>query len=325
MVNFEKAVIFSFNGKDQEKAHLLEHCLGAYFLDHDLPLYKMRMHSLGVCALFDNKVPKFPTVSDLEPYIENQKRRLSIELLTGLNVRDRLIERIHQLHSETFDDAITKIEGILKWGNQEVLKDFERIYKTKVEATDVTATLPKVSTNTGFETTKHKIRVPKLDPRLDIAEVTVRVPNNFEVFCWWVDMYYSRAERNMKRLETLSDLAHGFFFSATTFPEGYHYFSHSPITRAGQGQRAIDALLDILKNTKLGSRSSFNRGRESAIERVRKNWKKNKLTNHLITELLLWRHILKPEDFESLDYQRRLDLHQEILSNPDNIYILTDF
>jgi len=324
MVNLKKAVIFSFNGKDQEKAHLLEHCLGAYFLNHRLPLHKMRVHSLGVCALFDDEVPKFPTVSDLEPYIENQKKRMNVELLTTLDARDLPIERMHQLHSETFDDAITKIESILEWDNQEILKDFERIYKTKVEATDLTATLPKVSTNTGFKPTKHKMWVPKLDPRLDVAEVTIRVPNNLDAFSWWVSLY-SRAEREVERLGILSDLAHGFFYSVNTLPEGYHYFSHSPKTRAGQGQRAIDSLLDILKNTKLGSRSSFNSEREIMIARTRKNWKKNKLTDFLVTELLLRRHILKPEDFESLSYKKRVGLHQEFLSNPDNFYILTDF
>ena len=324
MVNLKKVVIFSFNGKNHHKAHLLEHCLAAYFLDHDLPLYKVRMHSLGVCALFDKEVPRFPTVSDLEPYIENQKKRINVELLVALNARDLLVERMHQLHTENLADTYSKVGGIPSWDKQEILEDFERMYKTKVEATDLTATLPKISTNTGFKPTKHKICVPKLDPRLDVVEVTIRVPNNLEAFNWWVGLY-NRAKEEVEKLTILGNLAHGFFYSINTLSEGYHYFSHSPKTCAGQGQRAVNALLNILKNTKLGKRSSFDRWQQVRMGWVEKTWKENKLTDFLVTELLLWRRILKPEDFESLSYQKRRDLHQEFLSNPDNIYILTDF
>lgn len=323
MTKITKAIFFGFNGEDILKAHLFEHCLGAYFLDHDLPLYKVKIHPLGVCVLFDDEVPEFPNVSDLEPYIENQKKRVNIELLAALNARDLLIERLHQLHSETFKDAVTKIEGVLNWNNQEALKDFERMYKTKVEATDVTATLPKISTKTGFEPTKHKIRIPKLDPRLDVVEITVRVPSNLEVFTWWVRMY-SQAEREVEKLTILSDLAHGFFYSVNTLSGGYHYFSHSPKTRAGRGQKAIDSLIEILKSAKI-EKERFEHWKKRIAKETKKKWEEGKLTDLRVTELLLWRRILKSKDFESLDYQRIADLHQELLFNPDNIYILTDF
>jgi len=323
MVNLEKAVIFSFNSKDHHKAHLLEHCLGAYFLDHDLPLYKVKMHPLGVCALFDDEIPKFPTVSDLEPYIKNQKKRINIELLAALDTREIVIERLHQLQVENLADAHTKIEDILNWDTQKVLKDFERMYKTKVEATDLTATLPKVSSNTGFKPTKHKIRVPKLNPRLDAIEVAIRVPQTLDNFtCLMKTELYVKKE--LRKLSILSDLIYGINRHIVTLGERYFYFTFSPKARAGQGQKAIDSLIEMFKGTKI-EREGFERWKKRIAEQTKEKWEKGELTDLWATELLLWRRILKPEDFESLDYQKIADLHQEFLSNPDNIYILTDF
>jgi len=322
--DINKAIIFSFKGEDYHKAHLLEHCLSAYFLDHNLPLYKLRMLSLGLGVLFDEKVPPFPKVSDLEPYIENQKRRVNIELLTALDSRDILIERLHKSRVETLEEATDYIENILNWDNREVLQDFKRIYKTKVEVANLSATLSEIPKDTGFSPTKRRIRVPKTDPHMDTVEIAIRVPRSVEVLNWWVSLY-SRAEKELEKLTILGDIAHGFFYSIHTLPEGYHYFSHSPRTRVGQGQRAIDFLLDFLRNRGLEEHSSFNRKREMILERISKNWKKNKLTDMLVTELILWRRILKPEDFESLSYKRMVELHQTLLFDPNNIYILTDF
>lgn len=323
MTKLTKAFFFSFNGKDILKAHLFEHCLGAYFLDHDLPLFKVRMHPLGVCALFDGGVPEFPNVSDLEPYIENQKKRMNIELLAALDTRELMIERLHQLQTESFDDAVTKIEDVLSWDNQSILKDFERIYRTKVEAVDVSATLPKISTNNGFRPTKHKISVPKLNPRLDAVGIAIRVPQTTENLACLM-----RAELHVKKglekLTILGGIVHGLCHHIITLAGGYSYFTYSPKTRAGQGRRVIDSLLSLLRNIKF-EEESFKHWKKKMVRQAKENWEENTLTSLLVTELILWRRILKPEDFENLTYQTMSNLHKKTFPKSSNIYLLTDF
>lgn len=281
------------------------------------------MHPLGVCALFDEGVPEFPDVSDLEPYIENQKKRMNIELLAALDTREVMIERLHQLQTESLDDAVTKIEGILSWDNQSVLKDFERIYRTKVEAVDVSTTLPKISTNTGFRPTKHKISVPKLNPRLDAVGIAIRVPQTTENFACLMRAEF-HVKRESEKLTILSGIVHGLCHHIITLAGGCSYFTYSPKTRAGQGQMVIDSLLSLLRSTRF-EEESFNRWKKKMVRQAKEKWEENTLTNLLATELILWRRILKPEDFKSLEYQKVVDLHQELLSNPNNIYLLTDF
>ncbi len=60
------------------------------------------------------------------------------------------------------------------------------------------------------------------------------------------------------------------------------------------------------------------------IRRYKKIWYEEKLTDLLTTELVIWRRILQPEDFETLSYQKIREAQKKMLA-PSNQYLLADF
>jgi len=323
MVEINKAIFFNFNGKDILKAHLFEHCLGAYFFDHRIPFYRVKTHPLGVYLLFDKKVPSLPHVSALETYISNQKKRLNLEILRKLDLRSEIIETLHKLYSDKFSDALSKIESILNLNTQGLMEDFERIFETKIEITGLSARLPKVSASEAFRPGENKILIPKLNQDIDVAEIAIRVPQSIENISCLINLNI-QGKRKLGELSILSGIVYGLRYNIFTLQGGNLYFTYSLKVKAGQGRKALDMLFGLLKDLKL-EEAAFNKWKDGMIKRVKKNWQANKLTDLLVMELVLWRRILKPDDFESLDYQTLVDLHKKIFSSEDNIFILTDF
>lgn len=323
MVEINKAFFFNFNGKDILKAHLFEHCLGAYFFDHRIPFYKAKTHPLGVYLLFDKKVPGLPNIPDLETYISNQKKRLNLEILKKLDLRSEIIETMHKLYSDKFSDALSKIEGILDLDTQELIGNFERIFETKIEITNLSARLPKVSASDGFQPTEHKVSIPKLNKQIDVAEIAIRVPQSIENVSCLINLNI-QGKRKLDELAILSGIVYGLYYNIFTLQGGNLYFTYSLKVKAGQGKKALGMLFGLLKNFEI-KEAAFDKWKGGMIKRLKKNWQANKLTDILVMELVLWRRVLKPEDFATLDYQTMVDLHQEIFSSEDNIFILTDF
>lgn len=323
MTKITKAFLFNFDGRDILKAHLFEHCLASYFFDHCIPFYKAKTHPLGVYILFDKKVPDLPNVSDLETYISNQKKRLNLEILIKLDLRSETIETMHKLYSDKFSDALSKIEGILNLDTRGLMEDFERIFETRMEITNLSARLPKVPTDDSFHPAVNKILIPKLNKDIDVVEIAIRAPQSIENISCLIN-FNIQGKRKLDELSILNGIVYGLRYNILTLQGGNLYFTYSLKVKAGQGKRALDMLSGLLKDLEL-EEAAFIRWKGRMIGKTRKNWQANKLTDLLVMELILWRRVLKPEDFEDLHYQTILDLHKKTFSKPNNIYFLTDF
>ena len=323
MTKITKACFFSFNGRDYLKAHLFEHCLASYLFDHCIPFYKAKTNPLGVYLLFDKEVPDLPSVSDLRTYISNQKKRLNLEILEKLDLRSEIIEIMHELYSDKFSDALSKIGSILDLDSQELIGDFKRIFKTKVEITDLSAELPKVPASEGFQPTEHKLLIPKQNKGIDVAEIAIRVPQSIENLSCLINLNI-QGKRKLSELSILNGITYGLRYNIITLQGGYQYFTYSLKTKAGQGEKALEMLFSLLKNFNF-EEAAFIKWKSGMRERLEKNWQANRLTDLLVMELILWRRVLKPADFEDLNYQTLVALHQKIFFSGDHVFLLTDF
>lgn len=322
MTEIKKALYFSFPSQKILQSHLFEHCLGAYFLDHQPPYYRASTHPLGVYLLFEKGEPILPTVSELEPYIDNQKKRLNLELLEDLDARAALIERMHNYCTESWEDTLRKIEGVLGYRSPELLQDFGEFVKTKVEIANLSTKLPAVPQEGEFMPLKHQLKIPKLNRLLDVAEVAVRLPQSLENMAYLANVYVQIRER-LKKLIVLEDVVYKHRVNVLTLGSGYQYFTLSLKTRASEGERALSSFLKLFRDFVLDE-SDFEGWKKGMVEKYHRLWQDGKLTDLLVTELVLWRRILQPEDFANLSYKSVMKACGAV-NSPASLFLLTDF
>ncbi|MFW6110098.1 MAG: hypothetical protein ACOC6Q_01585 [Patescibacteria group bacterium] len=323
MNNVVKALFYAFGGSNYLKAHLWEHCLGAYFADYNIPYFRATTHPLSVYFLFKEDFPELPKVSELLPYIDNQKIRLNIEFLKDLDARVSLIKTLHRLYSESWEGARKRIEEILELDKEELISFFKRMYETKREVLTLSEKLPKISKEDAFVPVRKKISVPKLNDGLDIAEIAIRLPLSVTTESYFANLR-SQIKGKLDKLVILGDLTYSVHRDIYTLQGGYRYLSFSFKTKAGKGEQVLDKLYEVLSAFEIKS-EGFERWKTWKIEQARETSKKRKLRDPWHIELLLFRRILRPEDFEDLEYQTMQELHKKVFSERSEIYFLMDF
>ncbi len=164
--------------------------------------------------------------------------------MEDLEARIGLIELMHKLYTEDFDDLLHKIENLLYWQEKDLETEFEEFLQTMVDFASLNCQLPQVSSQEPFLPSIGKISLPKTNKPLDVAEVALRVPQAIEKMAC-LAIVHQQMEAELKRLRVLGDVVYRYSANTVSLQGGFQYFSLSFKTRAGEGERAVNAFLDL--------------------------------------------------------------------------------